>query len=68
MTPDEPVHYQERSPVGETFNVGAASAVAGLIMSAAQNSLQKHKAGVAGVFSRTGGTIALFSKSPVHPF
>lgn len=62
MTLDEPVQYQTRSPVGEAFNAAAASAVAGLVMSAAQNSLQKHKAGAAGVFSRTGGTIALFSK------
>lgn len=53
--------YKERSPITETFNAGAAGAVVGLIVSAVQNSLQRHNAGAMGIFSRTGGTIARLS-------
>ncbi|WFD16238.1 hypothetical protein MARU1_002274 [Malassezia arunalokei] len=58
---DVPQEFQARQPVSEAFNAASASAVAGLVVSAAQNCLQKHKAGAMGVFSRTGGTIAIFT-------
>lgn len=32
----------------------------GLVISAMQNTVQKHNEGAKGVFTRTGGTIALF--------
>lgn len=63
MTADSHVFHQ-RSPVGDAFNAGSAGAVVGLLVSAVQNSLQKHHAGAMGIFTRTGGTIALFSTSP----
>lgn len=56
-----PKEFQVRQPVNEAFNAAAASAAVGLLVSAVQNSLQKHKAGAMGIFSRTGGTIAIFS-------
>lgn len=55
------MEFQVRQPVNEAFNAAAASAAVGLLVSAVQNSLQKHKAGAMGIFSRTGGTIAIFS-------
>lgn len=60
QTYDQPV-FEERSAVNEGISTGVASAAAGLFMSALQNSLQRHSAGALGVFTRTGGTIALFS-------
>lgn len=59
---DAPQEFKVRQPINETFNAGAVSALVGLAVSAVQNSLQKHKAGAMGVFTRTGSTIALFSK------
>ncbi|PKI82770.1 hypothetical protein MVES_003178 [Malassezia vespertilionis] len=56
---DAPV-YHPRSPVGAAFNAAGFGAVSGLLMSAVQNSLQKHKGGAMGIFTRTGSTIALF--------
>jgi len=53
--------FHVRQPVNETFNAGLAGAGVGLLASAVQNSLQKHKAGAMGIFTRTGGTIALCS-------
>lgn len=62
MTASEPSEmFHVRQPVNEAFNTGIASAGVGLLASAVQNSLQKHKAGAMGIFTRTGGTIALFS-------
>lgn len=57
---DKPV-FHERSAINEALNAGAVSAAAGLFMSALQNSVQRHSAGAMGIFTRTGGTIALFS-------
>lgn len=57
--------YHERLPVNDAMNASAAGAAAGLLVSAVQNSLQKHNAGAMGIFTRTGGTIVLFSRSPV---
>ena len=59
---DAPQEFKVRQPINETFNAGAVSALVGLAVSAVQNSLQKHKADAMGVFTRTGSTIALFSK------
>ncbi|WFD28385.1 hypothetical protein MNAN1_003395 [Malassezia nana] len=62
MTASEPSEmFHVRQPVNEAFNAGIASAGVGLLASAVQNSLQKHKAGAMGIFTRTGGTIALFT-------
>lgn len=58
---EPPKMFHVRQPVNETFNAGLAGAGVGLLASAVQNSLQKHKAGAMGIFTRTGGTIALCS-------
>lgn len=54
--------YSERSAIADGMTSGAASAGAGLLVSAIQNSVQTHNKGALGVFTRTGSTIALFSK------
>ncbi|KAI3626716.1 hypothetical protein CBS14141_000717 [Malassezia furfur] len=59
---EEPV-FHVRSPVGSAFNAASLGAAVGLVVSAVQNSLQKHHSGAMGVFSRTGRTIAMFSRS-----
>lgn len=56
---EEPV-FHVRSPVGSAFNAASLGAAVGLVVSAVQNSLQKHHSGAMGVFSRTGRTIAMF--------
>ena len=55
--------FAERSPFADGMTAGAASAGAGLLVSAIQNSIQTHNKGALGVFTRTGSTIALFSES-----
>ncbi|WFD34662.1 hypothetical protein MCUN1_001503 [Malassezia cuniculi] len=57
---DKPV-FREREALTEALSAGAVSAVAGLFVSAVQNSLQRHQSGALGIFSRTGSTIALFT-------
>ncbi|KAI3625058.1 hypothetical protein CBS9595_000419 [Malassezia furfur] len=58
-TEEEPV-FHVRSPVGSAFNAASLGAAVGLVVSAVQNSLQKHHSGAMGVFSRTGRTVAMF--------
>ncbi|GAK65856.1 NADH-ubiquinone oxidoreductase 213 kda subunit [Moesziomyces antarcticus] len=53
--------YSERSAIADGMTSGAASAGAGLLVSAIQNSVQTHNKGALGVFTRTGSTIALFT-------
>lgn len=43
------------------IQVGLQSALVGTFVSAIQNSLHKHNEGAKGVFTRTGGTIGLFT-------
>ena len=43
------------------MSAAGVSAFAGLLVSSIQNSLSKHNAGAMGIFTRTGGTIALFT-------
>ncbi len=42
---------------------GAITTMAGLSLSAIQNSLTKQNVGAWGVFTRTGGTIAVFGQN-----
>ena len=58
--------FSERSPFADGMTAAGASAGAGLFVSAIQNSVQSHNKGALGVFTRTGSTIALFSKY-LHP-
>ncbi|CDH55075.1 hypothetical protein RO3G_06554 [Lichtheimia corymbifera JMRC:FSU:9682] len=46
------------------YNAGKTTVISGslgLVVSAMQNTVQKHTEGAKGVFTRTGGTIALFA-------
>lgn len=54
--------FSERSAFADGMTAAGASAGAGLLVSAIQNSVQTHNKGALGVFTRTGSTIALFSE------
>lgn len=56
--------FSERSAFADGMTAAGASAGAGLLVSAIQNSVQTHNKGALGVFTRTGSTIALFSEYP----
>ncbi|KAJ9479357.1 Complex I-B14.7 [Pseudozyma hubeiensis] len=53
--------FSERSAFADGMTAAGASAGAGLLVSAIQNSVQTHNKGALGVFTRTGSTIALFT-------
>jgi len=53
--------FTARDTVSRTFKVGTQSALVGTLVSAIQNSLHTHNEGAKGVFTRTGGTIGLFT-------
>ncbi|KAN0065744.1 hypothetical protein ACQY0O_000874 [Thecaphora frezii] len=53
--------FSERAPVADAMTSAGASAGAGLLVSAVQNSMQNHNKGAFGVFTRTGSTIAIFT-------
>ncbi|KAI9703980.1 MAG: hypothetical protein M1820_005762 [Bogoriella megaspora] len=58
--PDE-VMYHPVEAVSATIKTTAATATAGTFVSAIQNTLSKHNVGAMGVFTRSGGTIAVFA-------
>lgn len=53
--------YTPKDVAPTTFRVGLQSGFVGLVVSSIQNSLARHDHGAMGVFTRTGGTIALFA-------
>jgi len=57
----EPENYLERPTINNGMTAAATSAFAGTLVSAVQNSIQSHKQGAMGIFTRTGSTIALFT-------
>jgi hypothetical protein len=54
--------YIPTQPFYRAGVVGLQSAGVGLLVSAVQNTLNRHSAGAAGVFTRTGGTITFFGE------
>lgn len=60
-TANELQTFSERPAFNLGMSAAAQSAGVGLLVSAVQNSMQKHDKGALGVFTRTGSTIALFS-------
>lgn len=52
--------YQPKDAVGATIKATGVTAAAGTFVSTIQNTLTKQNVGAFGVFSRTGGTIAVF--------
>ena len=53
--------FHERSAINSGMSGAATTGFAGLLISAVQNSTQKHGQGALGVFTRSGSTIALFT-------
>lgn len=54
-------HYEDKPAMDITVKTALQGAGVGLLVSAVQNSLDKHNKGAMGVFTRTGGTIGLFA-------
>lgn len=52
--------YQPKDAVGATIKATMITGTAGTFVSAIQNVLAKQNVGAFGVFTRTGGTIAVF--------
>lgn len=52
--------YQPKDAVGQTIKATALTSGAGLFVSTIQNTLTRQNVGAFGVFTRTGGTIAVF--------
>ncbi|KAG1440322.1 hypothetical protein G6F56_011972 [Rhizopus delemar] len=52
----------------DSAKTAAVSGGIGLVVSAMQNTIQKHHTGARGVITRTGGTIALFGKQSEYMY
>ena len=62
--------YQPKDAVGAAIKATAITAAAGAFVSTIQNTLTKQNVGAFGIFTRTGGTIAIFGIlicSEYHP-
>jgi hypothetical protein len=55
--------YQPKDAVGAAVKATGVTSVAGLFVSTIQNTLSKQNVGAMSVFTRTGGTIAIFGTS-----
>ncbi|MCJ1269700.1 hypothetical protein MMC22_009592 [Lobaria immixta] len=53
--------YEPKDAIGQTITATMITAGAGLFASAIQNSLVKQNVGALGIFTRTGGTVAVFA-------
>jgi len=60
-SPVEKPPFHPHSTLGVASRVTLQSGAVGLLVSSVQNALQKHDKGAMGVFTRTGGTILLFT-------
>lgn len=58
------VTYHPKDAVGSAVKATGITGGAGLFISAIQNTLSKQNVGAFGVFTRTGGTIAVFGMLP----
>ncbi|KAI5863903.1 hypothetical protein GGS23DRAFT_596392 [Durotheca rogersii] len=61
VVPKEEESFHPRDAVKSGIKGGLLGAGVGFVISAIQNSLAKQRVGVWGVFSRTGGSIAMFT-------
>ena len=55
--------YQPKDAVGAAVKATGVTSLAGLFVSTIQNTLTKQNVGALSVFTRTGGTIAVFGTS-----
>lgn len=60
-------HFHQHDAIKSGIKGSLFGGGAGLITSAVQNSLAKRNVGAMGVFTRTGGTVAMFSTSLPDP-
>lgn len=58
--PLEADQYQPKDAIGATVKATMITTGAGLFVSTVQNTLKRQNVGAMGVFTRTGGTIAVF--------
>ncbi len=58
---DSPPVYRPRDAIAESFRSAQFTGGAGLLLAAVQNTLARENVGAFGVFTKFGGTIALFS-------
>jgi hypothetical protein len=54
--------YQPKDAIGSAVKATLITGTAGAFISTIQNTLTKQNVGAFGVFTRTGGTIAVFGK------
>lgn len=54
--------YHAKDTISATIKATMITSTAGLFTSAVQNSLAKQNVGPLGIFTRTGGTIAMFGQ------
>jgi hypothetical protein len=52
--------YEARDAIFEAIRTGALTGAGGFLMSAVQNTVQKQNVGAMGVFTKYGGTTAIF--------
>jgi len=62
MTSQEPAEavYRPKDAIGATVRAAMITTGAGAFVSTIQNTLTKQNVGAMGIFTRTGGTIAVF--------
>jgi hypothetical protein len=63
-TDDTSVPYEPKDAIAQSVRSATFTGSAGLLLAAVQNTLARENVGAFGVFSRFGGTIALFGTYP----
>jgi hypothetical protein len=61
---DAPAPYEPKGAIAQSVRSATFTGSAGLLLAAVQNTLARENVGAFGVFSRFGGTIALFGTYP----
>src|SRR5947209_19108759 len=65
---DTPAPYEPKDAIAQSVRSATFTGSAGLLLAAVQNTLLRENVGAFGVFSRFGGTIALFGTTQGHSF
>src|SRR5437763_5518203 len=65
---DTPAPYEPKDAIAQSVRSATFTGSAGLLLAAVQNTLSRENVGAFGVFTKFGGTIALFGISPGHLF
>lgn len=62
---DTPAIYEPKDAIAQSVRSATFTGSAGLLLAAVQNTLTRENVGAFGVFTRFGGTIALFGMGPI---